>query len=73
MVCVCYNAITVLSQIWKIIWTISESGQWTIDEYCKQGVRCIIVLYIKKMHKHIRTIRRGRGPYICFLRGVSVS
>ena len=33
MVCVCYNAITVLSQIWKIIWTISESGQWTIDEY----------------------------------------
>jgi hypothetical protein len=33
IVCVCYSAIAVLSQIWKIIWTISESGQWTIDEY----------------------------------------
>ena len=52
IVCVCYSAIAVLSQIWKIIWTISESGQWTIDEYVLPALHYSTVFKLFKIYRN---------------------
>ena len=48
MVCACYNAISILSQMTKIIMTITESVTMTIIEYvlpAKLGVRHYRTVY----------------------------